>query len=56
LHVSVSGANHGEELEFVFGVPLYGSFPWKANVSYTDEEVTLAKAVMTLWTNFATTG
>ncbi|XP_067118519.1 neuroligin-4, X-linked-like [Centruroides vittatus] len=49
------GAIHGEELPYVFGVPIVGTLShFKAN--YTRSEVLLAETTMLHWTNFAKTG
>ena len=49
------GANHADEMDYVFANSLTG-YGWKANGSYTDQEIELSKAIVTLWTNFAATG
>eukprot|EP00092_Neocalanus_flemingeri_P106141 GFUD01136147.1.p1 GENE.GFUD01136147.1~~GFUD01136147.1.p1 ORF type:complete len:155 (+),score=25.65 GFUD01136147.1:3-467(+) len=47
---SWSGALQGDELAFVFGVPLNGS------KGYSEKEIQLSKKMMTYWANFAKTG
>ena len=41
---------HGDEIEYVFGVPL------KRPEFYTQEEVKFAEDVVDLWANFAKSG
>jgi len=45
-----SGALHGDEVPFVFGIPLNPS------KDYKEDEVTLSKEIMAYWANFAKTG
>ena len=45
-----SGVLHGDEIPFVFGVPLNRS------KAYNEDEVKLSKKMMTYWGNFAKTG
>jgi carboxylesterase type B len=46
---------HGEELPYVFGVPLDNmNFP--SHRRFSVEEKRFSEAVMTFWTNFAKTG
>ncbi|XP_023220492.1 neuroligin-4, X-linked-like [Centruroides sculpturatus] len=49
------GCIHGEELPYVFGVPLVGTLAHFSG-NYTRSEISLAEAVMTFWTNFVKTG
>ncbi|XP_041482622.1 acetylcholinesterase-like [Lytechinus variegatus] len=44
------GVLHGDEILYVFGMPLV------AQRNYTDIEVTLSRKIMTYWANFAKTG
>lgn len=46
---------HGEELPFVFGVPLDGP-KFHFVDRYNAQEKLFSEVVMTLWTNFAYTG
>ncbi|KAJ8314633.1 hypothetical protein KUTeg_006783 [Tegillarca granosa] len=50
------GANHGDELPYVFGFPveMVKGFGYINNT--TPEEIELSSAIMTYWTNFAKTG
>jgi len=43
-------AVHGEEVPFVFGIPLI------VQQFYTLQEIELSKTIMNVWTNFAKTG
>lgn len=45
----------GEELPYVFGVPLDGR-GLHYDTNYSQQEKLLSEVVMTLWTNFAKTG
>ncbi|XP_037088262.1 acetylcholinesterase-like [Pollicipes pollicipes] len=45
-----TGVLHGDEVAYVFGVPL------RAGGSFSREEVTLSKRMIGYWTNFAKTG
>ena len=45
-----SGALHGDEVPFVFGIPLNPS------KDYKEDEVRLSKEMMAYWANFAKTG
>ncbi|XP_052808031.1 cholinesterase 2-like [Mya arenaria] len=50
----IEGPNHSDEIQYVFGHPLY-----RASVStgnYTPQERHVALAAVTMWTNFAKTG
>ena len=47
---SWTGSMHGDEIEYVFGVPL------KRPEFYTQEEVKFAEDVVDLWANFAKSG
>nr|VZI42558.1 unnamed protein product [Spirometra erinaceieuropaei] len=50
-----TGAMHGYEIDYVFGMPFSDTF--KRNFyNYTAEETTLSETVMKYWTNFARTG
>ncbi|KAL7878314.1 hypothetical protein AOLI_G00092880 [Acnodon oligacanthus] len=44
------GVMHGDEIEFVFGIPQNSSR------GYTDEEVTMSRRIMRHWANFAKSG
>ncbi|XP_041669150.1 acetylcholinesterase-like [Cheilinus undulatus] len=44
------GVMHGDEIEFVFGMPL------NASLGYTKDEVNMTKKFMKHWANFARTG
>ncbi|XP_070577224.1 acetylcholinesterase-like [Ptychodera flava] len=44
------GCVHGDEVEFVFGVPL------RPRSNYTEEEKNLSRVMMRYWANFARTG
>ncbi|KAI4896971.1 hypothetical protein NFI96_024762 [Prochilodus magdalenae] len=44
------GVMHGDEIEFVFGIPLNSSR------GYTEEEVSLSRRMMRHWANFAKSG
>lgn len=45
-----SGSLHGDEIQFVFGLPL------RAGSNYTTDEQKLSQEMMQYWTNFAKTG
>lgn len=45
-----SGALYGDEILFIFGVPLNRS------TNYNEDEIALSKRMMSLWANFAKTG
>ncbi|RZF39081.1 hypothetical protein LSTR_LSTR006618 [Laodelphax striatellus] len=49
-------SGHGEELPYVFGVPLDTSGDSQYQVSYNTPEKVLSEYIMTLWTNFAKSG
>lgn len=49
------GCVTGEEMNYVFGAPLVSSLS-HFSTNYTRSEYSLARAVMTYWTNFAKTG
>jgi len=49
------GSVRGEELAYVFGMPLIGGTNHLAN-NYTKPEMLLSEMMMTYWTNFARTG
>nr|VZI37874.1 unnamed protein product [Spirometra erinaceieuropaei] len=50
-----TGAMHGQEVDYVFGMPFSQSF--KSNFhDYTKEEAGLSEVVMRYWANFARTG
>ncbi|KAL8583504.1 hypothetical protein ACOMHN_056314 [Nucella lapillus] len=54
---SVSGAEHADELHYVFGSPISNDHMWDGFVtSWTDDDKRVADDVMTLWTNFAIYG
>lgn len=44
------------ELVYVFGAPLGSLGPLSAGLNFTNTEVTLSEAVITMWTNFIKTG
>lgn len=46
---------HGDELPYVFGVPLDSS-NFQYGDRYTDSEKELSEIIMTLWSNFAYNG
>ncbi|PSN38813.1 hypothetical protein C0J52_07890 [Blattella germanica] len=65
--VTIDKSIHGEELPYVFGVPIVkGDFPgnpysalheeFPSHSVFTDAERLLSEAVITFWTNFAKTG
>jgi cholinesterase len=45
-----SGAKHGSELEFTFGIPL------KTPKEYSANEIKFARDIITYWTNFVKNG
>ncbi len=47
-----TGVKHGDDLEFVFGTPLFEDLSEK----YQDEEVALAEDIVNYWSNFVKTG
>ena len=49
---SYSGVKHGDELEFLFGVPLRQSL----DHDYSDGEITLSEDIVNYWTTFASRG
>ncbi|XP_055936157.1 neuroligin-4, X-linked-like isoform X3 [Argiope bruennichi] len=49
------GCVSGEELNYIFGAPLVSSLS-HFSTNYTRSEYSLARAVMTYWSNFAKTG
>ena len=49
------GSVHGEELAYVFGMPLVGGTN-HLTMNYTRAEMLLSEMVITYWTNFARTG
>jgi neuroligin len=49
------GSIHGEELAYVFGMPLVGGTN-HLTMNYTRAEMLLSEMVITYWTNFARTG
>ena len=49
------GSIHGEELPYVFGMPLVGGTNHLA-LNYTRAEMLLSEMIITYWTNFARTG
>lgn len=49
------GCVSGEDMNYVFGAPLVSSLS-HFTTNYTRSEYSLARAVMTYWTNFAKTG
>ncbi len=52
-----SGATHGSELPYVFGVPLAAPGVWAhLGHRFSVAEAKLSARVMTYWTNFAKTG
>ncbi|XP_069701931.1 uncharacterized protein [Periplaneta americana] len=53
--VKIDKSIHGEELPYVFGVPL-GSGMFPSHYHYNEPERQLSQAIMTFWTNFAKTG
>ena len=53
--VKIHKSFHGEELPYVFGVPL-DSVKFPSHRHFTEMERLLSEAVMTFWTNFAKTG
>ncbi|XP_075235972.1 uncharacterized protein LOC142333050 isoform X2 [Lycorma delicatula] len=49
---SIEKSVHGEELQYIFGIPLdSGNYP-----HYNTQEKVLSEYIMTLWSNFAKTG
>ncbi|XP_076441145.1 neuroligin-4, X-linked-like [Babylonia areolata] len=51
------GAEHADELHYVFGSPLSDDIMWNGFVTtWTDEDKRVSDDVMTLWTNFAKYG
>ncbi|XP_054271199.1 uncharacterized protein LOC128991935 [Macrosteles quadrilineatus] len=55
LHPWIQQSVQGEELPYVFGVPLEPKSSHLDN-NYSQQEKLLSEVVMTLWTNFAKTG
>jgi len=53
--VKIQKSFHGEELPYVFGVPV-DSVKFPSHYHFTEKEKLLSEAVMTFWTNFAKTG
>lgn len=53
-YCSKLGSIHGEDMFYVFGLPLFINKSGEAN--FTESEVLLSKIVMTYWTNFAKYG
>ena len=51
-------ANHGDDLSFIFGPWFQDDYrsPDSGNLTATDEQKNVAKAMITMWTNFAKTG
>ena len=49
------GSVHGEELPYVFGMPLVGGTN-HLSMNYTRAEMLLSEIVITYWANFARTG
>lgn len=49
------GSIHGEELAYVFGMPLVGGTNHLSS-NYTRAEMLLSEIVITYWANFARTG
>ncbi|XP_071794240.1 acetylcholinesterase-like [Asterias amurensis] len=47
-----AGANHGEEMTYVYGVPLVPS----DKIKYPDEEMRMSLRMIRYWSNFAKTG
>lgn len=52
----VKGANHGEELPFVFGFPNLMADGMKYRNHIADWELELSEEMMTMWSNYAKTG
>ena len=52
----VSGANHGDELPFVFGFPELMADGMKFRDNVPSNEKQLSTDIMTMWSNFAKTG
>ena len=50
MYMSWMGADHADELQYVFAKPL------RNTRVYTEEEQRMSIAFMTYWTNFAWTG
>ncbi|XP_052241965.1 cholinesterase 2-like isoform X1 [Dreissena polymorpha] len=50
----ISGSNHADDIQYVFGYPLYAG-P-RSTGNYTEEERRLARGMVTMWTNFAKSG
>ncbi|VDL92825.1 unnamed protein product [Schistocephalus solidus] len=50
-----TGAMHGYEIEYVFGMPFFDEFREKF-YNFTDEERQLSRKIMRYWANFARTG
>ena len=45
------GSNHADEIPLVFGYAVSNAFI--TNVTYTDQQKAVSRAMMTMWTNFA---
>jgi hypothetical protein len=56
--IYVSGSNHGDDLQFVFGLPLREnvSMIGISNYNFSSEQKQVAKATMAMWSNFASSG
>ncbi|XP_060567181.1 cholinesterase 2-like [Ruditapes philippinarum] len=54
----MKGTNHGEEMRFVFGLPLLAnvSVPVNSSIRYSLEPKQVARATMAMWSNFAKSG
>ena len=55
------GCQHGEDLPFILGAPLFDQLispitPSLFHINYTRQDATLSEAVMTYWINFAKFG
>ena len=49
------GASHGQELDYVFGLPISGVWP-HVSYHYTRAEVVLSAIVISYWANFVKDG
>lgn len=51
-NVKFTGVNHGNDIFYLFGVPLLG----RPDVNFTSSDVEASKAEMTLYSNFVKSG
>jgi hypothetical protein len=56
--IYISGSNHGDELQFVFGLPLRENVSMLgiSNYIFSSEQKQVARATMAMWSNFASSG